>query len=137
MPLPIIDYFANGPQTINTNFKEDFSKGRLDWIPADPHTIKDYYELAELAISSREPVGRFVGEALNSSGLMQWLGAMPSQIPKALQAYQHKNKQHAHQQSLVRVDSCMESNKAEWCGCMAVWRRNKQDSLKPDCRNDL
>ena len=24
---------------------------------------------------------------------MQWLGAMPSQIPKALRAYQHKNKQ--------------------------------------------
>lgn len=93
MNLPIINYFANGPQTIYADMREDFTNGCLTWVPSCPRQIKDYYELAELAMDFKERVGDFVEDELKGPVLKQWLAAMGRKTPPSLRAYQRKNKQ--------------------------------------------
>ena len=93
MKLPIIDYFANGTRTIYTGMRDDFANGCMTWVSTSPREIKDYYELAELAISFKERVGDFVKDELKGRVLRTWLNVMGSQAPKSLQRYQRKSKQ--------------------------------------------
>ena len=92
MNLPVINYFANGPQTIYTDMREDFANGSPTWVPTCPRQIKDYYELAELAMNFKERVKDFVEDKLKESVLKQWLAIMGSRTPQLLRAYQEENK---------------------------------------------
>lgn len=92
MNLPIIDYFANGPQTVYTGVQQDFTE--KGWVTKliNPQQINDYYELAELAMEFKERVEVFVEDELKESVLKQWLAIMGSPTPQSLRAYQEKNK---------------------------------------------
>lgn len=102
MNLQMINYFADGTRTIYTDMRKDFANGCLTWVPTNPRKIRDYYELAELAINCNKQVGNFVAKELEGPVLKSWLAVMGSSTPQSLQTYQRKSKQIAT--SLIDYD---------------------------------
>lgn len=93
MQLPLIDFFADGVQTIPTEYESSISPmtGCSECVQISSANVKDYIGLAELAITHEEAVDGFVNDSLTPQVIEPWRGPMGSRIPSAISRYQKKN----------------------------------------------
>lgn len=102
MPLPLIDFFADGARTVYTSHEMGFSKGRIDWIPSNPVIVGDYYELAELPFRFDNVADWFVEDMLTTKVLRPWRNPMGSSVPPPLGQYQKKYANTANVDSVIK-----------------------------------